>query len=47
MFVGDILSMNQWQSLVCMLRTSDLRDFVPSHNDGITNFEFPVSTTLS
>lgn len=44
MFVGDSLSLNQWQSLTCMLHKS-----VPDSNytlnrvGGLSTFTFPVS----
>ncbi|KAL9232483.1 hypothetical protein vseg_007592 [Gypsophila vaccaria] len=42
MFVGDSLSLNQWQSLTCMLHSSvPSASYTLSRQDGVSTFYFP------
>ncbi|KAL5767635.1 hypothetical protein ACOSP7_014229 [Xanthoceras sorbifolium] len=43
MFVGDSLSLNQWQSLTCMLhKTVPQAKYISERNGGLSTFTFPT-----
>lgn len=43
MFVGDSLSLNQWQSLTCMLHTAvPQAKYITQRTGDISSFTFPV-----
>lgn len=48
MFVGDSLSLNQWQSLTCMLHAAvPTARYNLSRQDDVSTFTFTVSPLLS
>ena len=47
MFVGDSLSLNQWQSITCMLHAAVAQaHYTSTRTGGISTFTFPVRLSL-